>query len=73
MGLWVSPDVPADAQARLRDAALKVMGTPEARAQLKETGFDPGQPRSTDEMQRGLRTDYARVGALLKSIDFKPE
>jgi tripartite-type tricarboxylate transporter receptor subunit TctC len=73
LGLWVSPEVPADAQARLRAAALNVMGAPEARARLQEAGFDPGQPRSIDEMQRGLRSDYARVGALLKSIDFKPE
>ena len=73
MGLWVTPDVPASVQARLREAALRVMATPEARARLQETGFEPGGPRSTDDMQRVLRSDYERVGALLKSIDFKPE
>ena len=73
MGLWVTPDVPAAAQARLRAAALKVMATPEARARLLEAGFEPGQPRGTEDLQRGLRKDYERVGTLLKSIDFKPE
>lgn len=36
-------------------------------------GFEPGQPRSIDEMIAGLRADHERMGAVLESIGFKPE
>ncbi|MDM0002662.1 tripartite tricarboxylate transporter substrate binding protein [Variovorax sp. J22P240] len=72
-GLWVTPDVPAAAQNRLREAALKVMAQPATRERLKELGLEPGQLRSPDELTKSLRVDYERVGAVLKSIDFKPE
>jgi len=73
MGLWVNPEVPAAVQAQIREAALKAMGQAGARERLIEVGFEPGQPRSVDDMLRGLKADYERVGAVLKSIDFKPE
>jgi tripartite-type tricarboxylate transporter receptor subunit TctC len=73
MGLWVTPDVPAAVQARLREAALKVMAQPQMAEKLREIGFEPGQPRSSDDLARALRADYERVGAILKSINFKPE
>lgn len=73
MGLWVTPGVPAAVQARLRDAALAVIAQPQTREKLREIGFEPGQPRDTDDMQRGLRADHERVGAMLKAINFKPE
>ncbi|MDM0022398.1 Bug family tripartite tricarboxylate transporter substrate binding protein [Variovorax saccharolyticus] len=72
-GLWVTPDVPAAAQNRLREAALKVMAQPATRERLRELGLEPGQPRTPDELVKSLRVDYDRVGAVLKSIDFKPE
>ena len=73
MGLWTTPDAPAFAQARLRDATLKVLAQPQMRERLKDIGFEVGQPRSSDEMSKSLRTDYERVGAMLKAINFKPE
>jgi tripartite-type tricarboxylate transporter receptor subunit TctC len=73
MGLWVHPDVPEAVQARIREAALKAMGQGAARDRLAEVGFEAGQPRSVDDMVRGLKADSDRVGAVLKSIDFKPE
>lgn len=73
MGLWVKPDVPAPVQARLREAALKVMAAPAARERLIEVGFEPGTPRTSDELSKSLKADYERMGALLKAIDFKPE
>ncbi len=73
MGLWTTPDVPAFVQARLRDATLKVLAQPQMRERLKDIGFEVGQPRSSDEMSKSLRTDYERVGAMLKAINFKPE
>ncbi|MDM0047949.1 tripartite tricarboxylate transporter substrate binding protein [Variovorax sp. J22R115] len=73
VGLFVTPDVPAAAQAGLRDAALKVMAQPATRERLREFGLDAGQPRTPDELTKSLRSDYERIGAMLKSIDFKPE
>ncbi|MGO4395495.1 Bug family tripartite tricarboxylate transporter substrate binding protein [Variovorax sp. M-6] len=73
MGLWVKPDVPAAQQARVREAALKVLATPAVRERLQDIGFEPGQPRSPEELSQSLGADYQRMGAVLKSIDFKPE
>jgi tripartite-type tricarboxylate transporter receptor subunit TctC len=73
MGLWCPPDVPAPVQQRLRDATLKVLARPGARDRLLELGFDVGAPRSVAEMEAGLAADHQRVGAVLKSIGFKPE
>jgi tripartite-type tricarboxylate transporter receptor subunit TctC len=73
MGLWCPPDVPAAAQARVREATLKVLALPTVRERLLELGFDVGAPRSPDEMAAALKVDHDRVGAVLKSIGFKPE
>ena len=73
MGLWATPDVPPFVQARLRGATLKVLTQPQMRERLKDIGFEVGQPRGSDEMSKSLRSDYERVGAMLKSINFKPE
>jgi len=73
VGLFITPDVPAAAQTQLRDAALKVMGQPAMRERLREFGLDAGQPRTPDELAKALRVDFERNGAILKSIDFKPE
>jgi len=73
IGLWVTPDLPAAMQQRLREAALKVLDQPATRERLKEVGLDVGQPRTPDEMTKSLRVDYERVGAVLQSINFKPE
>jgi tripartite-type tricarboxylate transporter receptor subunit TctC len=73
MGLWVTPDVPAAVQQRLREAALKVMAQPALRERLQEIGFDAGQPLTSEQMAQSLRSDYERIGTLLKAIDFKPQ
>jgi tripartite-type tricarboxylate transporter receptor subunit TctC len=73
MGLWVKPDVPASVQARLREATLKVLADPAARARVQEIGFEPGQPRTPEELSKSLAADYERMGGVLKAIDFKPE
>lgn len=73
MGLWCKPDVPAALQQRVRDAVLKALGQGGVKERLAEVGFEPGLPRSVDEMNKSLRADYERMGTLLKSIDFKPE
>jgi tripartite-type tricarboxylate transporter receptor subunit TctC len=73
MGLWCTPDTPAAAQARVREATLKVLTRPAVRERLLELGFDVGAPRSVDDIVAGLKADYERVGAVLQSIGFKPE
>jgi tripartite-type tricarboxylate transporter receptor subunit TctC len=73
VGLWVTPDVPLATQQRLRDAALKVMAQPAMKERLRENGMESGQPRTPDELTKALQTDFERVGAVLKSINFKPE
>jgi tripartite-type tricarboxylate transporter receptor subunit TctC len=73
MGLWSSPDMPAAVQQRVRAAALKALADPATRAKVLDTGFDIGQPLSTEEMQKGLQADYERVGGVLNAIGFKPE
>ncbi|MFO1288302.1 MAG: hypothetical protein U1F49_18365 [Rubrivivax sp.] len=73
MGLWCPPDVPPAVQARLREAALKVLALPVVRERLLELGFDLGAPRPVADIEAGLKADYERVGAVLQSIGFKPE
>jgi tripartite-type tricarboxylate transporter receptor subunit TctC len=73
MGLWVKPDLPAALQAQIREAVLKALAQPAARERLQEVGFEPGQPRTPEELSASLKIDYERVGAVLKSIGFKPE
>ena len=73
MGLWVKPDVPAALQAQIRDAVLKALAAAGTRERLQEIGFEAPQPRTPDELSASLKADYERVGAVLKSIGFKPE
>lgn len=73
MGLWVKPDLPPALRAQIRAAALKALAQPGARERLQAVGFEPGQPRTPEELGDVLKSDYERVGAVLKSIGFKPE
>ena len=73
MGLWTTPDSPAAVQTRAREAVLKLLADPGLRTRMLDTGFEAGAPRTPDEMVRGLKADYDRVGAVLQSINFKPE
>jgi tripartite-type tricarboxylate transporter receptor subunit TctC len=73
MGLWTTPDVPAPVQARVREATLKVLADKALATKMLDTGFEVGQPRSVDDMAKGLKADYERVGGVLQSIGFKPE
>lgn len=73
MGLWSTPDLPLPVHARMREAALKVLADPALRARMLDTGFEAGQPRTTDDMVKGLKADYDRVGGVLQAIGFKPE
>ncbi len=73
MGLWVKPDMPAALQAQIREATLQALAPPAVRERLEELGFEPGQPRTPEQLGAALKADYDRVGAVLQSVGFKPE
>ena len=73
MGLFVSPDVPAAAQTRLREALLKVMEQPAVRQRFAALGLDMAPPASPDDLVRSLRAASDRQAATLKAVGFKPE
>ena len=73
IGLWTTPDVPAAAQAKVRDAVLKVLQQPKAREQFAGLGLDIGSGASQDELSRSLRAASDKQAATLKAIGFKPE
>ena len=55
VGLWTTPDVPAAAQAKVRDAVLKVLQQPKVREQFAGLGLDIGSSASQGELSRSLR------------------
>jgi tripartite-type tricarboxylate transporter receptor subunit TctC len=71
--LWIKPDVPADVQARVREAALKVLALPASRARLLEFGLEPGSGATPEEMTKALRTAYEKQGAKLRALGVKPQ
>ncbi|NTV86032.1 MAG: tripartite tricarboxylate transporter substrate binding protein [Burkholderiaceae bacterium] len=73
MGLFVSPDVPAAAQARLREAVMKVLEQPAVRQRFAGMGLDMVPSASADELARSLRAASDRQVATLKAVGFKPE
>jgi len=73
MLLWSRPDVPAEVQAKIRAAALKVMSQPAAQARLREFGFDQGGGATPEELTRQLRSAYDKQGATLRALGVKPQ
>lgn len=73
MGLFVAADVPAAAQARLREAVLKVLEQPAVRQRFTALALEMAPPTSPDELMRSLRTASERQAATLKAVGFTPE
>jgi tripartite-type tricarboxylate transporter receptor subunit TctC len=73
MGLWSTPGVPAAVQARVREVAIKALADPAMRARMLNTGLETGLPRRQGVMEKGVKADYERGGAVRKSIGLKPE
>mgnify|MGYP003693946443 CR=1 FL=1 len=73
IGLWTTPDVPADIQAKVREATLKVLQQPKVAERFKELGTDVGQPLTPEQLSQSLRAASDKHGANLKAIGFKPE
>ena len=73
MGMFVTPDVPAAAQARLRDALAQVMALPAVKQRFGAMGLDVVPSASADDLQQSLVTASNRQAATLKAIGFKLE
>ena len=73
MGLWIKPDVPADVQAKIRQATLKAMAQPAVQARLAELGTDAGSGASPDELAKSLRAADDKQGATLRELGIKPQ
>jgi tripartite-type tricarboxylate transporter receptor subunit TctC len=73
MGLFLPADVPAAAQARLREATAKVLEQPAVRQRFAALGLDPAPASTPDDLARALRTASDRQAAALKAVGFKPE
>jgi tripartite-type tricarboxylate transporter receptor subunit TctC len=73
IGLWTTPDVPADIQAKVREATLKALQQPKVAERFKELGTDVGQPLTPEQLSQALRTASDKHAANLKAIGFKPE
>jgi len=73
MGLWIKPGVPADVQARIRQATLQVMAQPAMQARLAELGSDVGSGATPEELARSLQAASDKQGARLRALGIKPQ
>jgi tripartite-type tricarboxylate transporter receptor subunit TctC len=75
IGMWTTPDVPADAQSRMRSAMLQVLAMPDIRQRLAELGtvISTGTPATPEQLERRLTSEFAAIGETLRSINYKPE
>jgi tripartite-type tricarboxylate transporter receptor subunit TctC len=74
IALWSTPDVPATVQNKMRAEVIKVIGDAAFRQKFGAFGLEVESKAPTvTEMQQTLRKEYQNVGALLNSINYKPE
>ena len=73
MGLWIKPDVPAEVQAKIRQATLKVMSQPAVQTRLAELGNDLGSGATPDELAKSLRAASDKQGTTLRALGVKPQ
>ena len=73
MGLWIKPDVPAEVQAKIRQATLKVMAQPAVQTRLAELGNDAGSGATPEELAKSLHTASDKQGATLRALGIKPQ
>lgn len=73
LGLWARPDSPPATQTETRRLALAWLGQPGVQAGLRDMGLEPGVPSSTAQLAQRLAAEHAHIGALLRSIGFKPQ
>lgn len=73
MGLWSAPGVPSAVIAKMRDATLKALQSPELRRKIQDLGMEIGSAATTEELAKDIHESYERQGKLLQSIHFTPQ
>ena len=73
VGLFVPADFPEAPRELLRTEIAKILQKPAVRSRLEQLGMEPGHARSPTELAAELKAAYDAQGAILKSVDFKPE
>lgn len=75
LAFWTLPGHPEAAQRRIREEALKALATPGVRDRLMGVGLNVNtqNPPTPEQMSKSLVEDYESVGALLRSVNYKPE
>lgn len=71
--VWVPPEVPAAVQAKIRDAVLKAMDKQSVRDRLAAQGIQPGSNLPPEALRARMKQESDAIGAMLRSINFKPE
>jgi tripartite-type tricarboxylate transporter receptor subunit TctC len=73
VGLFVPADFPAGPREVLRNAIARILQNPTVRTRLAQIGLEPGSAKSPADLATDLRAAYESQGAILKSVDFKPD
>ena len=74
MGIFSTPDVAADTQAKVRAELLKALASPEVLAIFKANGLQVGPAvQTTEDLKKTLQRDYERTGEILRAIDYRPQ
>jgi tripartite-type tricarboxylate transporter receptor subunit TctC len=73
VGLWTTPDMASEIQARMREATLKALQDPKLREVLANLGMGPAGSATPDELMAQLRTASDKQAATLLGIGFKPD
>lgn len=75
LGFWSVPGHPEPALKRIREEALKALAMPAVRDRLMAVGLNVNvqNPPTPEQMTKSLVEDYESVGAMLKSVNYKPE
>jgi tripartite-type tricarboxylate transporter receptor subunit TctC len=73
MGLWTTPGVPPAVVAKMRDATLKALQSPDLKQKIEGLGMEIGSAATIEELSKDVRESHARQHALLQSINYVPE
>ena len=69
-GISVRSGIPEDARARLQEALIKVLGSPEIAARINAAGMDPVRLHG-EELKKFMRSEYERYGNVIREKGIK--
>ena len=73
IGLFTTPDMPPQIQARLRAATLKALQDPKLREAYAQLGLGAASNATPDELTTQLQAASDKQRSVLQAIAFKPE